>query len=101
MNIGSAIKTLRKNKGISQKDFADKCEISVNALCQIEVNNSFPQKSTIQKICEVLEVPTSYLLFFSISDEDIPIDKRFIFNTLSSTIRDLLIKDIPNKTFNN
>jgi XRE family transcriptional regulator, regulator of sulfur utilization len=101
MNIGSAIKILRKNKGISQKDFADKCEMSVNALCQIEVNNSFPQKSTIQKICEVLEIPTSYLLFFSISDEDIPKDKRFIFNTLSSTIKDLLIKDIPNKTLSN
>jgi XRE family transcriptional regulator, regulator of sulfur utilization len=97
MNIGSAIKILRKKKGISQKDFADKCEISVNALCQIEVNNSFPQKSTIHKVCEVLEIPTSYLLFFSISDEDIPEDKRFIFNTLSSTIKDLLIQDISKK----
>lgn len=95
MNIGSAIKTLRKQKGISQKELAEKCNISVNALCQIEVNNTFPQKSTIQKVCEVLEIPSSYLLFFSISDEDIPEEKRFVFNTLSSTIKDLLIQDIP------
>lgn len=91
MNIGTAIKVIRKKKGYSQKELAEKCEISVNALCQIESNSSFPQKSTIKKICEELQVPTSYLLFFSISDEDIPEDKRKVFNALSGTIKDLLL----------
>lgn len=94
MDIGSAIKLLRKQKGISQKELAERCGMSVNALCQIELNNTFPQKSTIQKICQVLGVPASYLLFFSISDEDIPADKRMVFNTLSSAIKDVLIQDL-------
>lgn len=76
MNIGSAIKTLRKNKGFSQKDFAVKCDLSSNALCQIETNSAFPQKGTIKRICDELSIPVSYLLFFSINDEDIPEDKK-------------------------
>lgn len=97
MNIGSAIKTLRKEKGFSQKDFAEKCEMSVNALCQIELNNTFPQKSTISKICSELNIPTSYLLLYSISSEDVPEDKRLIFDTLSKTIKEVLLQDIQTK----
>lgn len=96
MNIGSAIKALRKQKGYSQKDLAEKCQISVNALCQIEKNSSFPQKSTIKRICDELQIPTSYLLFFSISEEDIPEDKRKVFNALSGTIRELLLDQDEN-----
>ena len=94
MNIGTAIKLLRKQKGFSQKEFAEKCGLSVNALCQIEINASFPQKSTIQKICEELSVPTSYLLFFSINDEDIPEDKRKIFNSLNASIKEILLESL-------
>lgn len=94
MNIGSAIKIIRKQKKISQKELSEKCNISINALCQIELNNSFPQKTTIHKICDVMNIPPSYLLFFSITDEDIPEEKRFVFNTLSKTIQELLIEDI-------
>ena len=92
MNIGSAIKILRKEKGYSQKEFAQKCGLSVNALCQIELNASFPQKNTINKVCEVLSIPTAYLLFFSINDEDIPEDKRKTFNYLNAGIKDLLLE---------
>ena len=91
MDIGTAIKTLRKEKNISQKKLAEECNISVNALCQIENNVSFPQKSTIRKICTVLGIPTSYLLFFSISDNDVPEDKRVVFNSLNSAIKGLLL----------
>ena len=40
MNIGTAIKTLRKQKGWGQSELAEKCNISVNALSQIERNTS-------------------------------------------------------------
>lgn len=94
MDIGNAIKTLRKQKGISQKQLAEICEISVNALCQIENDQTFPHKSTIQKICDALQVPTSYLLFFSISEEDVPENKRGLFKDLSPTMKSLLLGSI-------
>jgi len=93
MDLGSAIKIVRKQKNISQKILAEACGLSVNALCQIELNNTFPQKNTLKKICSVLEVPSSYLLFLSISDEDIPENKKQVFKTLSNAIRDVLLEE--------
>lgn len=91
MEIGTAIKILRKERKISQKHLAEMCDISANALSQIELNVTFPKKSTIQKICEELNFPVSYLLFFSISEEDIPNDKKLVFNSLNSAIKSVLI----------
>lgn len=91
MEIGTAIKLLRKERGLTQKQLAEVCEISVNALSQIEINTSFPQKTTINKICEALNYPISYLLFFSISEDDIPEEKKVVFNSLNSAIKSVLI----------
>jgi transcriptional regulator with XRE-family HTH domain len=91
MNIGTAIKLIRKEKGLSQKELAGQVGISVNALSQIELNATFPQKNTIQSLCTALGVPVAYLLFFSISDEDIPQEKRKTFSVLNSAIKGLLL----------
>lgn len=91
MNLGTAVKVIRKEKGMGQKELAEKCDISVNALSQIELNSSFPQKTTINKICDALGIPVSYLLFFSLDEEDIPSDKRSTFNVLNGAIKNLLL----------
>lgn len=91
MNIGTAVKTLRKEKNFGQKQLSEMCGISVNALSQIETNNSFPHKSTIDEIYKALEIPVSYLLFFSISDEDIPDNKKSVFHYLSGAMKSLLL----------
>jgi transcriptional regulator with XRE-family HTH domain len=94
MNIGTAIKMLRKKKGFSQTELGEKCNLSVNALSQIETNVTFPQKGTIKNICQALEIPVSYLLFFAINDEDIPEEKRAVFNSLNQTIKSLLLDEV-------
>lgn len=94
MNIGTAIKSIRKEKGLGQKELADKCGLSINALSQIETNSSFPHKATIEKIASSLEVPVSYLLFFSISEEDVPEDKRNVFNTLNTALKNILVETV-------
>jgi transcriptional regulator with XRE-family HTH domain len=100
MNIGTAIKTLRKQKRLTQEELGDKCDLSINALSQIETNSTFPQKSTIKAICSALEVPVSYLLFLSINDEDIPDEKRIAFNHLSNALKAVLLDDIQGKQSN-
>ncbi|MBC7391524.1 MAG: helix-turn-helix transcriptional regulator [Opitutaceae bacterium] len=92
MEIGTSIKTIRKRKGISQKELADQCGISTNALCQIELNNTLPQKSTIKIICEKLGVPISYILYFSLTEEDVPEGKRKMFNSLNNLMKDVLFE---------
>lgn len=94
MEIGTAIKTLRKQKGMGQKELADLCDISVNALSQIEINASFPQKGTIKKICEAFNIPVAYLLLFSMSDEDVAEDKKNTFNVLNDALKKVLLEDI-------
>ena len=47
MDLGNAIKVLRKKKNISQRELAEMCNISANAMCNIESGKSFPGKETI------------------------------------------------------
>ena len=93
MEIGTAIKHLRKNKGLTQKVLAEMCDVSANAMNQIENNPSFPHKNTIDKICDVLEIPVSYLLFFSISEDDIPDEKKIVFNSLNDAVKSVLLNE--------
>jgi transcriptional regulator with XRE-family HTH domain len=89
MDLGHAIKTLRAQKGATQKEIAAKAGLSANALCSIEKNEAWPTKATIQAISEALGVPISCLLFASITDEDVPEKNRAIFNALKQPILDL------------
>lgn len=94
MEIGNAIKTLRIRRNISQKDLANMVGITAPSLSQIENNAVFPHKKTITKVCSVLQIPSSYLLLFSIEAEDVPEDKRPIFNTMNKMIKELLLEDL-------
>lgn len=54
MDIGNAVKVIRKKKNITQKELASLCEISTNAICSIENGVTFPSKNSITKICKAL-----------------------------------------------
>ncbi len=86
MEIGSAIKLIRKQLGLSQILLAENCNLSVNALSQIETNATFPQKKTLNKICDNLKITTTTLLFFAITEEDVPKEKQLIFKTLKTLL---------------
>jgi transcriptional regulator with XRE-family HTH domain len=94
MELGTAIKTLRKQKGMGQRQLAEMCDIKVNTLSLIETNATFPQKATIRKICDALEIPTAYLLLFSMSDEDVADDKKMAFNYLNEAIKSVLLNEL-------
>ena len=82
MNIGEAIKKMRASVGLSQKELAERAGISATAVCNIEKGHSFPSKETIKAICDAMDIPVSWLLFSSITEEDVPEEKRAIFNAL-------------------
>jgi transcriptional regulator with XRE-family HTH domain len=90
MKLGEAIKELRKAKGLKQKDLALKTGVSANAVCKIEKGEAMPQKETLNKILEVLEIPESYLLFFALESTDIPLEKRQVFDQLHETLKSIL-----------
>lgn len=91
MNIGNAVKEIRKRKGISQKDLASKIGISTNALCSIEKEKTFPSNNNIENICNALDIPQSVLLLFSINTEDIPEHKRELAKILLTPLKDNIL----------
>ena len=91
MDLGNAIKSLRKEMKISRKELAARCRISVTALYNIENNLSFPSKDTIHGICSALGVPVSYLMFYSLTEEDVPEDKREFFKVIVEPVKAFLM----------
>lgn len=91
MDLGSAIKSLRKELKISRKELAARCRISVTALYNIENNLSFPSKDSINGICSALGIPVSYLMFYSLTEEDVPEDKREFFKVIVEPVKAFLM----------
>lgn len=94
MDLGNAIKILRKHRGISQKTLADMCGLSANAICGIEKNTSFPAKSTFDKICKALDMPSAYIFLFAITEDDIPESKRALYRDyFEKNLKDMVLGD--------
>ena len=87
MNIGNAIQTIRKSKGISQLELSEKIDISQAALSQIESGLKKPGEKTLDKICLILETPKSLLYVLSIDDNDVPENRKVIYEKLFPEIK--------------
>ena len=91
MDLGNAIKSLRKEMKISRKELAARSSISVTALYNIVNNLSFPSNATINGICSALSIPVSYLMFYSLTEEDVPEDKREFFKVIVEPVKAFLM----------
>ncbi|MEK4565221.1 helix-turn-helix transcriptional regulator [Alkalihalobacillus sp. FSL R5-0424] len=60
--IGNKIKTLRKNKKMTQPDLADKIGVSYTTVSQYETGSRKPSFKALNRIAEALDVSPSYLL---------------------------------------
>ena len=62
MNIANRIQTLRKSRGISQEELADKIGVSRQAVSKWESEQSFPDIEKIILLSDYFNVTTDYLL---------------------------------------
>ena len=92
MNLGNAIMMLRKEQKMSRVKLAERSNLSITALYNIENNLSFPSKETIDRLCASLEIPVSYLMFYSITEEDVPEEKRESFRFLQEPLKKFLME---------
>jgi len=61
--FGNRLKAARIQKGLTQKELAEKCELALNTIRNLEQNNNeAPNGNTVVKLSNVLEVTTDYLL---------------------------------------
>ncbi len=60
--VGKKIKTIRKQKGITQEEIADKSGMHVSTLGRIERGESNPPLQTLNKIAQALRVKPKEIL---------------------------------------
>jgi transcriptional regulator with XRE-family HTH domain/KaiC/GvpD/RAD55 family RecA-like ATPase len=69
LDIGSKIKELRTKIGISQKELADKVDLTPSFISQLENNQISPSLSSFMQICNALGVTPGAILEEKISDD--------------------------------
>lgn len=61
MGFGERLKELREQKGFSQKEFAQKVNVSPSAISQFESGRNFPKSTVLVNILNILECDANYL----------------------------------------
>ncbi|MUT68797.1 helix-turn-helix domain-containing protein [Paenibacillus sp. NEAU-GSW1] len=62
MDIGSAIRAIRKRKNITIAQICEETGLSQGFMSQVETNKTSPSISTLESIANALQVPLAYLL---------------------------------------
>lgn len=94
MNIGNAIKTVRKEKGITQLSLCMKTGLSQKTMSNIENQKVEPEKETVLKICSALEIPPTYLMMLSLTVDDVEERKKEAFLVIKQAAVDLVMSDL-------
>lgn len=63
LSIGANLKRIRINKGITQKELAEKVGLVYSSYSNYENGNRIPSKKTLEKIAEVLNVDIFELMY--------------------------------------
>ncbi len=65
--VGSRIRSIREQRGVSLRALADRCGLSANAISLIERGENSPTVSSLQRLAAALDVPITD--FFEAQDE--------------------------------
>lgn len=93
MDIGYAIKLLRKKNMMNQMDFASKVGITQGYLSQIERGHKKPSIEMLEHMADDLNIPLPIMFWFGVEDSDISDTKREAYRMLKPSI-DALIGSI-------
>lgn len=74
INIGGKLRSLRQKNNLTQKELADRCELSKGFISQLESNQTSPSLSTLEDILTTLG--SSFHEFFSDEQGDDPVCRK-------------------------
>lgn len=105
MTIGENIRNIRKSKGLTMKDIANKLDMTEQAISQYERNIRTPNVKLVLKIADILNVSPKQidpeLPIWDEFDEKIDTDKLSeevkILDYLSKATTDQLIQELNNR----
>lgn len=73
--MGKRIRNLRRDKGFTQEQLAELCDLSAAHIGHVERGTRTLSIDTLVKIAMVLETGADYLLFGTVADKDMPYEK--------------------------
>lgn len=93
--LGDNIKTLRKNKGLTQGELAIKLKVVRQTISKWEKGFSVPDADMLQKLADILEVDVKQLLGAEIETEE---DRNELAEQLARINEQLAIKNRRSRT---
>jgi transcriptional regulator with XRE-family HTH domain len=95
LDLGPALRQVRKERGISQKELAEMLEMTQANLSLTENGKKGVSQAILDRIEENLGVPAAVLLWNSLTEESVPAHKAEMFKQLKPAV-DTLIASIFN-----
>ena len=77
--FGDRLKEIRKSKGLSQKDLAEKLNVTQQTISHFESGDKIPKIETMRRIAAALKIPASELFREYIPDASGPDHSGFLF----------------------
>ena len=90
MDLGNAVKELRKKRGLTQGNFCEQIGITQSYLSQVEKGHKEPSIDVIKKIADALGTPIPVLFWFTLTEEDVDDNKREVFKLLKPSVNSLV-----------
>ena len=95
MKFGDKLIALRKKKGLSQEELAEKLGVSRQSVSKWESNNTYPETDKIVQICNIFECTMDDLINDNITDvESIERKNKNNINVMVDSFLDFITKTI-------
>ena len=92
MKFGDKLIALRKKKGLSQEELAEKLGVSRQSVSKWESNNTYPETDKIVQICNIFECTMDDLINDNITDvESIERKNKNNINVMVDSFLDLSV----------
>ncbi len=91
MNIGLAIKQLRKKNKLSQRELAEHCGMTQTALSQIESGIRKPNAESMKKLTDFFKVPEIVIYLLATDSKDVQPDRKEMFEKVYPNLRNMLL----------
>ena len=102
-SIGKTIASLRKSKGWTQAELAEKLNVSDKAVSKWESGNGLPEISQFPALASLFDVSIDYLMTGEIKDtislDDMDSNKRMFYLIKKDDVENYIKYDYPSKTY--
>ena len=76
MSFGEILKNLRIERGLTQKELANACNVTATCICQLENGSRNPTGSTVAVLARFFDVSSDYLLGIVCDEIDLTSEER-------------------------